>query len=65
MSEALRLMGSGPLKTGSAPSTRSRPAPGWKGLPGTIQASPGQACARYGGARRAVEPFAPWGRTRL
>lgn len=54
-----------PLQTGSAPGTRSRPAPGWRGLSRTFQAWPGTTRTLCGGPRRAVEPFAPWGPTRI
>lgn len=54
-----------PLKTGSAPGTRSRPVPGWRGLFWTIWARPGPACTLYVGLCQAVEPIAPWGPTGL
>lgn len=47
----------GAVKTGSAPGTRSCPAPSWRGLPGTYLDGPGphplwRPC-------RALEPFDP------
>lgn len=54
-----------PLKTGSAPDTRSRPASGWRGLSRTFRVWPGKTRTLYRGPRRAVEPFAPWGPTRI
>lgn len=53
-----------PLKTGTAPGTRSRPAPDWSVLSWTIPACLGPARTLYVGPRLAVEPFALWGPTR-
>lgn len=54
-------MGSGPklLKIDSAPGTRSRPAPGQRGLPGTIRVWPIPVRTFCGEPCRAVEPFTP------
>jgi hypothetical protein len=61
VSKGCAPMGSRPktLKPDSAPGTRSRPAPAWRGLPGTSWAWPVPARPLYGGLCRVVKPFVP------
>lgn len=54
-----------PLETGSGSDTRSRPAPGSRDFSRTFRAWPSTTRTLYGGPRRAVEPFAPWGPIRI